>query len=532
MAGVASKAKRWGIVAMIAIGSCLLIAKLLRTTDTDPSENLATAQNPFVLAVPRDAAWNFGLFAALTDQAEADGFAPPVDAELRDVAEDSKVGLFAEIRVLWDDLQPAAGVTVGAATTFTRHEGTSNQDGTATLGPLVGCPLTVSALSCSGYALQRTDRCDVSPLRTVLTLRKGRTLRGRVVDGEGKPVASVPVSISAEKARFVQAANCVTATTSDATGAFGFQDLQDTLHTLVARPAGRPEVEVKNVAPGPTEVVMVLREQGGTIFGQAVNAKGDAVSSFSLSIVRSPVGAATREPRVVNHAEGRFEENGLPAGLYDVFVATAGGGAVARGVEVKEGARSSEVVLVASLQKSVDGTVVGLASGRPLGGLPVALNCGESRLSSTTAADGSFRFDGAPAGLCALVVAENQPGFIVSNIPLDLSGTEARRAIGRLPLVEAAEPENSAGKSAGIGAQVREIGGKFTVMAVRPGSAADLAGLNPGDVIASVNGQSVESLGLPAMIYLLRGPPGSQVQVVVRSGSRATHAFSIERGSL
>ena len=532
MARVASKAKRWAIFAIIAIGSCGLVVKLLRTMGTSPSEGAVTVQSPLALAEPVDAAWNHAVLAALHDPAEADEITPAVDAHPGDAAEDSKSGLFAEIQVLWDDLQPAAGVTVGAATTFTRVEGTSNQDGTATLGPLIGCPLTVSALSCSGYALQRTDRCDLPRFRTVLTLRRGRTLRGRVVDGEGKPIAGVPVSVNAEKARFVQAANCVTSTTSDASGAFGFQDLQDTLHTLVARPPGRPEVEVKNVAPGPTEVVVVLREQGGIIAGQAVNANGEAVPSFSLSIVRSPVGAAIREARLVKNAEGRFEENGLPAGHYDVFVATAAGGAVARGVEVKEGARSSEVVLVANLQKSVDGTVVGLASGRPIGGLPVVLNCGESRLSSTTAADGSFRFDGAPASICTLIIAENQPGFIVFNVPIDLSGTEARRSIGRVPLVETTEPENSTAKSAGLGAQVREIEGKFTVMAVRPGSSADLAGLNPGDVIASVNGQSVESLGLPAMVYLLRGQPGSLVQVVVRSGSGATHAFSIERGSL
>jgi C-terminal processing protease CtpA/Prc len=56
-------------------------------------------------------------------------------------------------------------------------------------------------------------------------------------------------------------------------------------------------------------------------------------------------------------------------------------------------------------------------------------------------------------------------------------------------------------------------GGGLRVVQVPAGGAADLAGIQPDDVIIAINGTSVRELDYETIVERLRGPVGSTVQL-------------------
>ena len=58
-------------------------------------------------------------------------------------------------------------------------------------------------------------------------------------------------------------------------------------------------------------------------------------------------------------------------------------------------------------------------------------------------------------------------------------------------------------------------GGGLRVVEVPAGGAADLAGIQPDDVIIAINGSSVRELDYQTIVERLRGPVGSSVQLDV-----------------
>ena len=69
----------------------------------------------------------------------------------------------------------------------------------------------------------------------------------------------------------------------------------------------------------------------------------------------------------------------------------------------------------------------------------------------------------------------------------------------------------------GIGIRVRWDDGKAIIDEPFPGGAARQAGSVPGDCILEVNGRSMAGLDLGQIVDVLRGPKGSQVNVVVQN---------------
>ena len=71
----------------------------------------------------------------------------------------------------------------------------------------------------------------------------------------------------------------------------------------------------------------------------------------------------------------------------------------------------------------------------------------------------------------------------------------------------------------GIGASVTEVDGQIIVLGPLPGSPAFQAGLMAGDVLVSVNGESIEGRTLEETVALIRGPKGTEVVLgVSRAG--------------
>src|ERR1700679_2517783 len=71
------------------------------------------------------------------------------------------------------------------------------------------------------------------------------------------------------------------------------------------------------------------------------------------------------------------------------------------------------------------------------------------------------------------------------------------------------------GGKAQVGINVSKRYGYATVVSVVPGSPADKANLNDGDIIEAINGQDTRDISLAMIQLLLEGAPGSELTIAV-----------------
>jgi carboxyl-terminal processing protease len=88
--------------------------------------------------------------------------------------------------------------------------------------------------------------------------------------------------------------------------------------------------------------------------------------------------------------------------------------------------------------------------------------------------------------------------------------------------------EEANGTFGGIGVLARPGEGGLRITAVREDSPADRAGLEPGDVLESVGGEALSGRDLAQMFAMIRGEPGTSIEVSVVHGG-AARRVTIER---
>ena len=86
-----------------------------------------------------------------------------------------------------------------------------------------------------------------------------------------------------------------------------------------------------------------------------------------------------------------------------------------------------------------------------------------------------------------------------------------------------------AGKFGGLGIQISSQNGVPKVIAPIDGTPADKAGMQPGDLIVAVNGQSTQGMGLTKIVRILRGDPGTKVTISVLRGNKSPFDVTITR---
>ena len=143
----------------------------------------------------------------------------------------------------------------------------------------------------------------------------------------------------------------------------------------------------------------------------------------------------------------------------------------------------------------------------------------------------------APGGEVDEVIRKLQDTFIGAE---DLTDEELRRAaiegiIDSLddPYTSYLSPEQHArfvrsmeggdNEFEGIGAEVTARGGQVMILWPLPGSPARLAGVQAGDVILEVDGQSIEGMSLLEVVTLIRGPKGTEVVLRLRPAGSIRH---------
>ncbi len=94
-------------------------------------------------------------------------------------------------------------------------------------------------------------------------------------------------------------------------------------------------------------------------------------------------------------------------------------------------------------------------------------------------------------------------------------------------------PPDDPQQLAGIGAVLKNDGGKAVVQSLLPDGSAGKAGVQAGDVILEVDGKKTAGMQLGDIIGRVRGPKGTKVHLVVeRAGAAAPLAFDILRKTL
>jgi carboxyl-terminal processing protease len=85
------------------------------------------------------------------------------------------------------------------------------------------------------------------------------------------------------------------------------------------------------------------------------------------------------------------------------------------------------------------------------------------------------------------------------------------------------------GEFGGLGIEISEQGGIPKVIAPIEGTPAARAGLQPGDLIVSINGESAQDMNLDKVVRVLRGEPGTQVTITIVRGTQEPFDVTITR---
>jgi carboxyl-terminal processing protease len=91
--------------------------------------------------------------------------------------------------------------------------------------------------------------------------------------------------------------------------------------------------------------------------------------------------------------------------------------------------------------------------------------------------------------------------------------------------------EGLSGTYVGIGIQLEEENGEVVVVAPIEGSPARRAGIESGDVVVAVNGESVRGEDVGQVVDKVKGPEGTQVKLTVSRGGEE-RVFDLERAEI
>jgi carboxyl-terminal processing protease len=79
----------------------------------------------------------------------------------------------------------------------------------------------------------------------------------------------------------------------------------------------------------------------------------------------------------------------------------------------------------------------------------------------------------------------------------------------------AVESQDFKGYFGGIGAEVGVRNKQITILAPLPGAPAELAGIQPGDVILEIDGKSAAGISLLEAVSRIRGEKGTRVELLI-----------------
>ena len=92
--------------------------------------------------------------------------------------------------------------------------------------------------------------------------------------------------------------------------------------------------------------------------------------------------------------------------------------------------------------------------------------------------------------------------------------------------------ESITGDFEGIGAEVMQEGSKIIISSPMKGSPAEEAGLEPGDQILAVDGESLEGMTTTDAVQLIRGEKGTDVVLTIQRGEGSSSDVTVTRDTI
>jgi len=483
---------------------------------------------------------------AVTLVAKKDGFAEAASDELlvdpeQKTAEGIHIiltnGATVSVEVSDEDGEPVPGAVVELMRDWSRIRGVSAlsylskqalTDG-AGVCQFQGLPIMsyLASAKKSGYPKVK-EKIEVkegeTQKRIRLVLRKGRSVRVSVKDGAGSPIAGVGVDVVPEAGSLSFRVAFDKRRETDASGTVVIADLPA---APIALRLGKAGYLSQRLTADQDEVEAVLL-RGGSVTGRVLSLDGKPGEEVRADIVRrSKVHSAYKNYTDIGHSSrdlenGMFKLEGLIPGTYDLYIRARG---LAQKMIADLEIKPAETLELGEVRLAPGGTVTGKmvkkGTGSPLSDVMVWVK-GLQIPGARSRASGVFTIDSLPAGSYTLLfIAKGYRSQELRDV--SIVGGQKRE----LPPVEMEEmtPEEKKSEKdrrdrvAAWGISWESSGpstiGDRTVGAVEPGSAAEKAGILPGDKVVRINGKaSDESPG--GWLEGLYAKPGTKVAITVK----------------
>lgn len=240
---------------------------------------------------------------------------------------------------------------------------------------------------------------------------------GRVVDGEGDPIAGVTVTVDGTQT-----------TTTDADGNYLFDEVAVGPHTVVVTPPpgySTTDPTEPLVVPEDSEVPIVLDDfvlvenpdLSGTVRASGTGVAGVVITASSGGDVVT----------AVTDASGAYRFPRLPSGEYEVTMTTPDGYTATGPVSRTEDVDATDVANV-DFELARSGAFAGVVrtdDGAPVSGVVITVGTDEGSQQLTTDADGSYGLDGLPPGTYTLTVTAPSGSTVVGPSTLTVVVTAA-----------------------------------------------------------------------------------------------------------
>lgn len=287
-----------------------------------------------------------------------------------------------------------------------------SDDGTFELPDVPAGKWTIRA-SAAGYRNGETSSVEVGEGETkegvVVSLRRGGSVSGRVLNTQGAPVPNAAVSwqtgggtggaMGGAFARMGGGAAANTATTTDADGRFKFDGLPEGKVTLIADHPDYLEAS-RDVDPEKEASVDLSLGTGGAISGNVVGSDGRTpIAGAAVSLDEegdSNVFGGNQSTR--SDGNGGFLFEHLKGGRFKVSAQAASGASAAKEVILADNQRQDGVLISMAAGATIRGTVTGLPAAN-LGGVRVSANAANYGDSTATDDSGNFTFRNVPGGV-------------------------------------------------------------------------------------------------------------------------------------
>jgi hypothetical protein len=330
---------------------------------------------------------------------------------------------------------------------------------------------------------------------------------------------------------------------ADDRGRFTIDDLdQDVIYTLWADLAGFSEAKLRGILAGNQDVVLDLLPEAA-VAGMVVDRQGRAVKDFELVCAQTELPAHVFTPtrrlsEAVHHPLGTFEVRPLSAGTYRLEARAPDGRMGDTSVRLSSGDVRRDVRITLGGLMTVQGTVVDDATAAPLAGVAINVPSAEGgaplregRPAVVTDTRGHFEITDVPyTRTLALAFQITDPSYLLEVEYVLVSPSADRLDVGSIRLVRGNLRDRiGSGQRGMIGIEFARQGSDVVLTQIRPNTQAERAGLRTGDLLISADGRSLAGLGHTGRSYVVAGPAGKPITLVVQSAGASPRPVVLVR---